>query len=275
MPDQWDPCFFLDSPLFSDISKLANYFKSYSQWPNIQDYNQFLCRHHPEMLTGNQARIHFVAQGAKPHTYEEQYEPRIYLKGEIQTRLENWHDFFQVMIWNLYPLTKKHINELHYQAIYKKHLEESAGNQRGDIENTLTLFDECGAIIVSSKPELLELIATFQWKELFIRHKEAFNRKIYCFTFGHALYEKSLSPYIGMTAHAILIEVDDGFFTKTADEQAKTVDRLGVDFFDSAEKITTKLLHPFPVLGVPGWDSRNQNPGFYENKRYFRPGKQA
>jgi len=273
MPDKWNPEFYLNNPLFSDISSLASYFQTFSHWPDINDYNQFLNNTHHKLLNKNHISLNFVPQGEKSDQYQDGYEPRIYLKGEIQTRTQNWHDFFQVLIWNRYPLVKSHINALHYQAIVNNINTEPKIQQRSSIENTLTLFDECGAIIVSSNPTLLDLIATFKWEELFIKSRAAFNKELYCFVFGHALYEKSLSPYIGMTAHALLIEVTPDFFQQSTATQTSDIDLMGVEFFDSAKEINTRLLQPFPVLGVPGWDERNENPVYYRNKDYFRPGR--
>ena len=34
-----------------------------------------------------------------------------------------------------------------------------------------------------------------------------------------------------------------------------------------------KDLSPFPLLGLPGWDKNNELESFYDNVRYFRPGR--
>jgi len=273
MSDNWIPEFYLDNPLFTDIASLASNFKEFRQWPDLDDYNRFMSNIYQNILNENQVKLQFVSQGSKPECYEDGYEPRIYLKGEIQTRLQNWHDFFQIMIWARYPHLKSRINALHYNAIYEKHLADTTSKQRGAVENALTLFDECGAIIVSSNTKLLKLISNFCWEELFIKHRTAFRNELDCYIFGHALYEKSLSPYIGMTAHAILIEVDAGFFTLDNITKNKILEEKSIDFFKKNSKINTRLLHPFPILGVPGWDKRNESTDFYKDTNYFRPGK--
>jgi len=273
MSDNWIPEFYLDNPLFTDIASLASNFKEFSQWPDLDDYNQFISNIYQNILNENQIKLRFVSQGSKPECYEDGYEPRIYLKGEIQTRLQNWHDFFQIMIWARYPHLKSFINALHYKAIYEKHQSDTISSQRGAVENTLTLFDECGAIIVSSNTKLLKLISNFSWEELFIKHRTAFRNELDCYIFGHALYEKALSPYIGMTAHAILIEVDAGFFTQDSISKKKILEEKSIDYFKKSSTINTRLLHPFPILGVPGWDKRNESTDFYKDENYFRPGK--
>ena len=143
MADRWQADFFLNNILFSQISSVATRYKDFTDWPDLND-----------ICSRSGATLGFVAQAEKPHQLHDSYEARIYLKGEIQTRLKNWHDFFQVMVWSTYPGTKQLINELHYKALSNR----AIANKRTTVENSLTLFDECGAIIVSSDSNLLKLI---------------------------------------------------------------------------------------------------------------------
>jgi hypothetical protein len=39
-----------------------------------------------------------------------------------------------------------------------------AGEARGTIRDALTHFDECGIVVLSSQPDLLELLRGFEWK---------------------------------------------------------------------------------------------------------------
>ena len=39
--------------------------------------------------------IRFVAQDTRSSDFDDGYEPRIYLRGEVQTRENSWHDFFK------------------------------------------------------------------------------------------------------------------------------------------------------------------------------------
>ncbi|NIQ10006.1 MAG: DUF3025 domain-containing protein, partial [Gammaproteobacteria bacterium] len=133
-------------------------------------------------------------QAARASSFQEQYEPRIYLRGEVQTRRHNWHDFFQVLVWSAFPDTKKTINALHYVSAQQR-LNEKGHTNRSPTENMLALFDECGAVLLSSDPALLKMIRNFEWHELFWLNREKLLRSLRCIVFGHAMYEKALNPY--------------------------------------------------------------------------------
>ena len=93
-------------------------------------------------------------------------------------------------------------------------------------------------------------------------------------TSGRAMYEKALAPYSGMTANAILLEVDEGYFAKPIDERLATIDeQLAAIFADGTQYTQPRDLSPFPILGTPGWDADNSDESYYDNTKYFRPGR--
>ena len=268
-PDGWNPGFYLTSPCYDVITRFARQFDQFKAWPDLSNYNQLLQHYHPGISSQSGAALRFVSQAEKPACINDEYEVRISKSGDIQTRLENWHDFFQVMTWCTFPETKKLINHLHSDAMVNRRM-NSNNKQRSPVENALTLFDECGAIIVTGNNYLTELIKNHRWKELFLTNRDAFSNQIKAFIFGHALYEKALAPYIGMTAHGIIIEAKDDFFTLCIEDQCRLIDSQASTFLAAQSDINTRLLQPFPVLGIPGWHSENHNASFYKQKKYFR-----
>lgn len=274
MSHQWSQDFFVDNPVYCQIASLAKCLAEPNEWPGLDQYNSLLSNQQPLLKSMNDAVLRFVEQDEKTSDPFESYEARIYLRGEIQTRCHNWHDYFQVLIWCAFSKTKRLINKRHYLALAQR-INMKAVKQRSSIENMLTLFDECGAIIVSSNPALLENITEFEWTTLFMDNRDKFETEIKCFTFGHALYEKFLSPYIGMTAHAICLPVDESFFLLNESQQLEQVDDLACRYLEKNKDLSPALLNPFPILGVPGWDGRNEDPDFYQNKDYFRPKRRA
>ena len=48
-----------------------------------------------------------------------------------------------------------------------------------------------------------------------------------------------------------------------------------VHLLDGRKLVGPRELQPLPVLGVPGWWPDNEAEGFYDNRDYFRPGRQA
>jgi len=56
------------------------------------------------LLSGQALKI--VPQDGRAHQFADHYAPRIYMTGEVQTRTNNWHDFFQFLTWLIFPRTK-------------------------------------------------------------------------------------------------------------------------------------------------------------------------
>jgi Protein of unknown function (DUF3025) len=254
--ETWNPDFHSSLPLFDSIEPFFRHFLKYKNWPTLKQLNQ--------LFIENKLSVKAVEQQGKPEKFDDHYESRIYLKGELQTRTENWHDFFNAMVWLGFPDIKKTLNELHYQTSHSR----EAGTNRSSLENAIALFDECGLIIISDQQDLLDLIRNHQWHEIFFDQKDAFDKHIRCITFGHAMFEKALNPYIGMTAHAVLIHSSE-----LLNKDLMTINKTVANMWKYNEIQTSRDLQPVPILGIPGWCKFEQNEVFYSNADYFRPKK--
>ena len=272
---RWEPDFLFRSALFDPLQTLAHSIAACaSGWPELTDYQVWLEQSVGTLRTEGGAPVRFVEQSPKPTRIEEGYEPRIYLKGEVQTRTGNWHDFFQVLVWCSFPRTKIAVNARHYEAIARRAANHPGQSRRSPMENLLTQFDECGAVVLASDASLLELVRGFRWKELFWHRRDAVRRGMQCLIFGHALYEKALTPYPGMTAHCVLLEVEDGLFEKPLPRRLAWVDRELCRYFQTPPLLRTpRDLSPFPLLGYPDWTPENRHERYYDNREYFRPGR--
>jgi hypothetical protein len=79
--------------------------------------------------------------------------------------------------------------------------------------------------------------------------------------FGHALLEKLVLPRKGITAHVLLVHPATD---SIADLDAWVAAALNPD------QLAAKPFANLPVLGVPGWWSANEAPGFYQDPTVFR-----
>lgn len=253
--DIWDNSVF-NFPIISQLKKQTEPFREYAKWPDLRDYQIIFKQHGLKIIP--------VSQSTGISCFEDQYEPRVFLKGELQTRTENWHDFFNAMVWLRFPATKKALNTLHYASSIKR----AAGSNRSTLENRITQFDECGAVIVSSDCHLLQLIRQHRWQELFVDHRDSLDLHLRCMVFGHAIYEKALNPYIGMTCHCLLIE-DEPLLKQIQSGQIEQLDNHLASFWLESLPDNPEKLDAFPVLGMPGlWPA--QDIAFYSNSNYFR-----
>jgi len=197
------------------------------------------------------------------------YERRLYERGELEFRERNWHDLFNVLVWLTFPHAKAALNARHHAALPA---DRSGG--RGPVRDALTLFDESGVIVLSADAELLDMIREFRWKPLFWERRSAVIADMDFLPFGHALCEKALAPYKGITGRGWLLEVDRDFMGLSPEERTVKIDRrLALQIADPQTLRHTQVLAPLPVLGVPGWCVDNEQPAYYDDPHYFRPGR--
>ncbi len=256
------------APLHAIISRLEG-----GDFPTLQDCNTLLAALRPGITVQSGQPLRFVPQEYGKLPFEAQYEPRCYLKGEVPTRANNWHDLLNALVWFTFPKAKAAINERHYQALTAE-LDTGKTSQRGVVRDTSTLLDESGVIVACANPELSSLLRNFQWKELFWQRRELVQSSMGFYVFGHGLYEKALHPYIGMTGQGLILPVEQAFFLLPRAQQMAHLDALLADYLSAAEHCrSTRELMPVPLLGVPGWAAENEEETYYDDTGYFRSGR--
>jgi hypothetical protein len=245
-------------PLFAP---LRHWLEQLPSAPETAELNELLARH--PVLGGAGEPIRFVPPAADGLAYE----CRISEQGAVETRPDNWHDFFNALIWLSFPLSKQAITARHVAAM------TPAGAERGQVRDALTHFDECGLVVLSTQPELLDLLRAHRWRELFVDRRQAVMAGMRFVIFGHATYERLLNPYRGLTAKAILYTVDDAWLDLAGTALNAAIDqRLAADFA-SGRHASTRAFQPLPLLGIPGVTPDSEDPAYYDDIRQFRPAK--
>ncbi|MBL8500059.1 MAG: DUF3025 domain-containing protein [Nitrosomonas sp.] len=264
---QWNPDFIELSPIFKPFLYLQSNFKNQQSWPEPDDLNKLCALQSREMLTRSGKPVSFVPQLPGKLDAEQRYESGIYLTGQVPTRVKNWHDFFNALVWQIFPHAKSALNQLHYQA----QLVELSNQDRNrcKLRDAATLFDESGVIVACSQAALIQLIRDFEWKELFWRQRKAVLSSMRFFVFGHGLYEKALNPYAGMTGKAVIFNVPEVFFAQDLPVQLCAIDAM-LELYLLQTLSSSSDLVPVPLLGYPGWIGDNDSEVYYENKQYFR-----
>ena len=258
----WSKSLFAENPLFADLLSFVDFDQWYDR-PSAAELNDCL----PSGLYNQNAKpIQFHQQDDTLPFPQLYYENRVFEHGIVATR-DNWHDFFNALIWRLFPATKSALNAAHLNEIAR----QSDGG-RSALRDALTHFDECGAIIASADPGLIQQIQQHEWERVFYEQKTQWNKCIRAYIFGHATYECGLAPYIGMTAKATFVEVEKDFFNAPMKSQYAELDQRVAKELNKGERIhSNRSLSPLPVLGVPGWHMAAQNLAFYQDTNYFRP----
>jgi hypothetical protein len=195
------------------------------------------------------------------------YEQHIYATGEISTRENNWHDLFNALVWCRFPRLKTAMNAAHIRD-----MDSQQAVSRGKVRDALTLLDESGALVVGSDRNILLSLAMRDWRSFYrhARHDSGSDCRV--FLTGHALLEKMLRPYKSMTAHSLLLQVDEKTARLPADALVDFLDRAVARQLPVGRILATPAdVSPLPVMGLEGWWNQGpQDDAFYSDATVFR-----
>jgi hypothetical protein len=183
------------------------------------------------------------------------YESHIAASGRVPTR-ENAHDLFNALVWLAFPLTKAALNSRQAQELAR----DGVRGTRGPVRDAATLIDESG-LLLAAGDEACAALMRRDWQFLFDAQRTGWGRDWLPFAFGHALIEKLLAPYKGLTAAVVCLPL--------AAATPAQVDRAAAAWVREAALAPTLLSH-LPVLGIPGWWPANDDPAFYADAAVFR-----
>jgi hypothetical protein len=223
--------------------------------------------------------IRFVASQAPGQTPGAgNYETRISETGEVSTRADNWHDLFNALVWARLPRIKAKLNALHVQHMVGDNqgcVDQGSVNKgsRGATRDALTLFDESGVIVLSRDQSFLQALASRSGPEVFEQQDETWQHSCRVVVTGHALLEKFLHPYKSLTAHALLIQTSEDFFSQSEEAQLHSTDKeLANQLATEQVLVSPACLSPLPLMGLPGWwPLGEQDVDFYRDRQVFRP----
>jgi hypothetical protein len=196
------------------------------------------------------------------------YEKHIFSTGEVSTRDANWHDLFNALVWCRFPGLKVAMNTVHFRE-----LDSGSEGSRGKQRDALTLFDESGVIVCSSREEHLQALARHDWSGIFQTAADAWEDEIRVLVVGHALLEKFLKPYKSITAHALMLRVDESILAQPRESLMQALDEwVANGLLDGQLLESPACLSPVPLMGIPGWwPGGVQDDEFYADQYVFRP----
>jgi len=116
-------------------------------------------------------------------------------------------------------------------------------------------------------------LAGRHWMSVFRDNASAWHGEIKVFVLGHALLEKFPQPYKSLTAHALLIRLDNSLLAKPRLTLMQMIDEMLAECLLAGSILDSPAsLSPLPLMGIPGWwPPLEQNADFYEDQQVFRP----
>lgn len=253
-------------PIFTQLQQL--YAFNFVQFPKVEQLSQWIVQSRSKLADANYS---FIKQNEETLAEGLGYETHIYQHHQIPTREFSWHDFFNACIWGAFPRSKQALNHQHVQQIA-----EFGSEKRSRKRDILTQFDECGIVLAYRNEQDKQNLQAHLWIQAFWHDRQNWHQQIKPFIFGHAIYEMCLQPFIGLTAKALFVKVDEDFFTQSLEQQMVFIDTyLSQQMIQQDIFADKRALSPLPVLGIPGWCEDNQHLSYYQNTQYFRPKRVA
>lgn len=236
------------------------------RWPSIDELDALRIE---AMRVDGIERPRISAQSADLLKDGLHYEERIRF-GQLATRENNWHDLLNALVWLRYPRIKHALN-----AAQCRDISRVGRRERTRAQCAMTHFDEAGAIVLCSDPDLIAMWNQHDWLGLFWRERAAWDQRIAVQVFGHAILELALQPQRLLVAKCILLMCHQ-----------ETIDRLRTDATSIRQQIDASIaeaigegaelgdpqdLRPLPLSGIPGWRTDPVDERFFSEAPCFRP----
>jgi len=186
------------------------------------------------------------------------YERQVH-SGEIPTR-DLAHDWYNGLVWLHFPQTKQQINAHHIVDSESSMAQSSNGRSR--FRDALTLFDESGAVLLTTDADLVSALLNHDWQTLFVKKRSAWAECARVLIVGHGLLDSMHTPHKGLCAKVVPVLVpclDLG----SNELQALMLKLIG-------EIRGSGNFSPMPVMGVPGWFDESNATGFYSDTSVYR-----
>jgi len=256
----WRADFAATAP-FHHIAYLAGHLAA-ADWPTLQRLNALA--EAQGLVNAAGLPLRFAAQQVRCGQWD--YEAGILASGVVPSRECNWHDLLNALTWLAFPLAKAALNAAQCSELGERR-EQRQGSARGPRSDAATLFDESGLLLLGRTEDLARLLAARHWQEAFVARRPAW-QELRTYAFGHAVLEKLLAPWPGITAKCLFLPVDA---LPPPGPPPAWLDAALAEACRAGRISRPGDLFPLPVLGIPGWWPANSDAAFYQDSTVFRP----
>jgi hypothetical protein len=161
--DTWSNSVWHGSP-FSGFADLLDGFSAHVDWPTLEELEtSWLTQREVRAASGELLRL--IAQPAKTRRSRSKDRGHLYdvmvCQGEVPTRSNNWHDFFNVMMFAAFPIGKRVLHSSHRDIIEQRlprQIERLPGARTAQ-QDGLTMLDEGGVLLAVEANALQQLEA--------------------------------------------------------------------------------------------------------------------
>lgn len=191
-----------------------------------------------------------------------EYERRVQT-GLIPTR-DLSHDWYNGQVWLAFPKVKQLINALHVQDVggCVEQPDRPPANGRSRLRDALTLFDESGALLLTTEWSLCTALLQHDWKTLLLDRRESWSARGRVLLLGHGLLDSMSKAHKGLCAKVVPVQVP------SLDMRPPELQRLMLLVVEQLRGPGN--LSPLPVMGIPGWFPESEAPGFYQDSAVYR-----
>jgi hypothetical protein len=204
------PRLYRESPWYDTIAGLLARFDEDARFPSPEELTdlyaeQTRARDVPPLRFVASVKSRKKRPRRAPIELASLYEGSIVERGEVPTRVDDWHDFFNALAFVSFPRAKRALHARQY-AIVRARLGPHATrlpNARTREQDALSLFDEGGLVVVVSSPERAAELAEADDDTL---GRALAASAAHVIPFGHALYEHMVAGLACplATAHVII-----------------------------------------------------------------------
>jgi hypothetical protein len=239
--------------LFWPLDEVARPFQGLDDWPSIAHYDAFVAP-----LAG--VRFRLAAPRRRRWRRRETegaavgYDASICEEGLVPTRIGNWHDFFNALVWGAYPRAKRALHRRQYEATRARPVGQGPRSRR---EDTLALLDEGGVVLLCEKEEAARVRAALEARDDGPPRRAAARGRLLAAVFGHAAFEH-LARRAASPVHALAHLVACERIPERADERRRLADlALAEALVDPQRRISRTARVSLPLAAsersTPAW----------------------
>src|SRR4051812_32346332 len=132
------------------------------------------------------------------------YEQHVARLAAVPTRPENWHDFFNMVVWAHFPKLRWALNALHVDPDVGP---KDPRNGRAPAQNLAATFDESGMLVLSTSQSVLDDLRELKFRRVFWERRPELLATTRFWLVGHGLFESLIRPPQGLAARSVQLHV--------------------------------------------------------------------